>query len=174
MHSSDEIPPSVSANWLCEIIFRTRSMRACMKPNCTTCGATPFRKALWSSAAAVSPDGAAQAIVDQLSNLAPPLDVEAVQFVLWDLDRAIGSARISGFSSHFASSPAGEVYRRMLAHEERIRARRREHELRNDPAEVERRRGEKKHEKAQLHQLRLVAKALRDAGPAEKQMIPTF
>jgi len=51
----------------------------------------------------------------------------------------------------------------MLEHEEGILAKRKEHEFRNDPIEVERRRAEKKAEKARQHSARLAAKVERDA-----------
>ena len=77
-----------------------------MKMNCTTCGAVPFRRALWASAAASCLDGAAEAIVDQLRNLArPPLDVEAVRFVIYDLYLAIGRARVSELGLRFLLPP---------------------------------------------------------------------
>lgn len=164
MHGPEEIPPSRSANWLAEIMARARDLNACMRPNCTTCGAIPFRTAVWASAEASSPGRAAKAIADQLEKLEPPLDVEGVQFVLWELDRAIGPNEMSELAQCFATSYSGDVYRRMLAHEEGVRAKRREHELRNDMVEVERRREEKKAEKARQHRIRLAAKTERDAG----------
>jgi hypothetical protein len=163
MHGPEEIQPSRSANWLAEIMSRARDKNTCMQPNCTTCGAIPFRKALWASAETVSPGRAAKAIADQLQKLEPPLDVEGIQFVLWELNRTIGPREMSELAQGFNTSHSGDVYRRMLAHEESIAAKRKEHELRNDPVEVERRRAEKKAEKAQQHSIRLAAKAERDA-----------
>jgi hypothetical protein len=163
MQGPEEIPTSRSANWLTEIMSRARDRNACMKPNCTTCGANPFRKALWASAEAVSPGDAAKAIADQLQKLEPPLDIEGVQFVLWELNRAIGPKEMSELAVGFATSRSGDVYRRMLAHEESIVAKRKEHELRNDPVEVERWRAEKKAKKARQHSIRVAAKAERDA-----------
>ena len=46
MQSSREIPPSGSPNpqiGFFEVISWARGLNACMKPNCTTCGAMPFR-----------------------------------------------------------------------------------------------------------------------------------
>jgi hypothetical protein len=61
--------------------------------------------------------------LDQLGKLGPPLDVEAVQFVLRDLNQVIGPAKMPELASRFASSPAREVYRQMLMYEENVRAR---------------------------------------------------
>jgi hypothetical protein len=121
---------------------------------------------LWASAEAVSPGRAAKAIADQLQKLEPPLDDEGIQFVLWELNRTIGQNEMSELAEGFNTSHSGDVYRRMLAHEENIAAKRKEHELRNDPVEVERRRAEKKAKKAQQHSIRLSAKAERDAANA--------
>lgn len=167
MQGPEEIPPSRSASWLTEIMLRARGSNACMEPNCTTCGAIPFRWALWASAETVSPGGAAKAIADQLQKLEPPLDVEGVQFVLWELNRAVGPKEMSELAEGFNTSHSGDVYRRMLAREESIAEKRKVHELRNDPGEVERRTAEKKAKKAQQHSIRLAAKAERDAGRAK-------
>jgi hypothetical protein len=80
MQGSKEIPPSRSANWLTEIMANARNRNACLTPNCTTCGALPFKKALWASAETASPGDAAQAIADQLAKLEPPIDVKGIQF----------------------------------------------------------------------------------------------
>jgi hypothetical protein len=158
-----EIPPSRSANWLAEIMASARDRNACLQPDCTTCGALPFRKTLWASAEAASLGRAAHAIADQLTKLGPPIDVKGIQFVLWELNRTIGRKEMSDLAVGFAKSHSGDVYRRMLEHEEGILAKRKEHELRNDPIEVERRRAEKKAEKARQHSARLAAKAERDS-----------
>lgn len=169
MEDPEAISPSRSVNWLTEILASARDRNACMEPNCTTCGALPFRKALWASAEAASPEAAAKAVADQLEKLEPPFDVKRIRFVLWELNRTIGSKKMSELPEDFAKSYAGYIYRQMLEHEEGILARRKEHEFRNNPIEVERRRAEKKAQKGRRHRARLKAKAERDAARTKDQ-----
>jgi hypothetical protein len=61
-------------------------------------------------------------------------------------------------------SPAGQLFADMKVAEEIARARRQDHERRNDPEFVKLDRARKKAERAAAHQERLAAKALRDAS----------
>jgi hypothetical protein len=105
-------------------------------------------------------------IASALAAVGPGFNVDIAEWLLRALSHPWNRGSLSSkkLEEILSNSPAGVHYKRMLAAKSAADARRREHELRNDPNEVIRLRAERKQVKAEQHQKRLEAKKLRDAA----------
>ena len=144
MHAR-ELPTFSGDKWLADLVEHATRAGACMRWGCTTCGATAFRRALLESAKASPGQPPDQDIAHRIANQCRDLDssseqVEAIRFVIMFLDAGLGQQR---FQNEIVPIIAGSVVEReylaMLAHHKKLAARRREHELQNDPQEIVRR-----------------------------------
>lgn len=121
-------------DWLRWLIVHGRQRDACMTWGCTTCGATPFRKALWNSAALAGPDDPAREIARQLTRYPAGADVRALRLVICDLNARADATAWERLRQIVARSFAGAELLRMQEHHEGVLAQRLAHALRSDPA----------------------------------------
>ena len=162
MHSRLAIPLFVGADWLSQLLGYAIEHRVCVRTSCTTCGAMPFRTALWEAAERADAKSPVDAVARQLSVL-PTAHAESLRMVLHEMFRRVGRVELDRLSISFADSPAGLEYERMKAHAEGDALRRQQHADANDPEKVEAARARKKAERQDRHAKRLAAKAVRDA-----------
>lgn len=144
------------------IMARASDERWCADWACGTCGAHQIRSAFEE----LSDKHSYEEIASALAAVGPGLDLDIAEWLLRALSHPWNKGSLSSrkLEEILSNSPAGVHYKRMLAAKFAADARRREHELRNDPNEVIRLRAEKKQVKAEQHQKRLEAKKLRDAA----------
>lgn len=158
MHYPGEFP-AFQGNWLPQRMNFAEVRGACVRINCSTCGATGFRRAMWIHAANASPQEPEQEVIRQLQLLAVSPPDEPLRLVLYELLCRLGTAGLERISPQFADGPAGATYRRMQAHAHLIETRRRENEYRNSPEFS----AALKAERAARHAARIAEKAVRDA-----------
>lgn len=159
MHNED-IPIFTGEVWLAELLEHAAVTNACVTWGCTTCGAQSFRNALVQSAQSIGgTSDVVREIAKQLGKISVRSEhVEAVRFTIMFLDARTSSTTFNEqLLPLFTGSAAEGVYRAMLAHHESAMARRRAHELRNDPTEIERR----KQRRADEKRVRLAERAQR-------------
>lgn len=154
-----DIPTFTGNAWLANLLDYAVTSNACVSWGCTTCGAQPFRDALVHSAQSTGRSDSLYEIAGQLSKVAVrPGYVEAIRFVIMFLNAKASSVTFNErLLPLITGSPAEGVYRAMLAHHEKVTARRRAHELRNDPNEIKRHKQQRAHEK----RIRLAERAQR-------------
>lgn len=170
----------MKGNWLQSYLADAVRRKLCTKINCSTCGATEFRRGLIAALNGDAAQGAGE-------NYRRPLEREegirllkalaevasddgggsstafegAVRFLLYDL-WASWVLRETDSENLLAGSWAGSILDRMKTHyEARMAAQRRREEL-NNPANVQKRREERKRLKQEQHELRLARKKERD------------
>jgi hypothetical protein len=146
-------------DWLGQLIGNAVERGACLTINCTTCGATPFRQALWGQATAATPRLPEDEIAEQLAALPEDTSPEAMRFVIDQLYKRVGKAGLERLARGFTDTPAGLECRRMQAHAEAIAQRREGNAYLNSSAYAE----ERRVGRAARHAERLAAKAVRDA-----------
>ena len=144
-----DIPTFTGDGWLANLLEYAAASNACVSWACTTCGAQPFRDALVHSAQSTGRADSLHEIAGQLGKVADrPEYVEAIRFVIMFLNAKAFSVTFNEqLLPLFTGSPAEGVYRAMLAHHEKATARRRAHELRNDPNEIKRHKQQREDEK---------------------------
>ena len=165
---------TMSSNWLEAYLSAAVREELCTKINCTTCGATAFRKGVLGALAKATGEPLRQSfyregnieIAKALADVRPSIDTarpieNAVMCLLnelWSgmpfLDREIESLMVG--------SRAGEILNRMKAHHEARETKRHDYEASQDPAAVQRRREEKKRLNQERHEERLALKRERD------------
>ena len=121
MHSRAALPTPTGRHWLAALIDRATRRDYCMRTNCSTCGALPFRRALWAGAEHAAPLLPENEIADQLATLPADTSSEAMRLVIYDLYRRVGEAGVDRLAKTLADTPAGDEYRRMQAHFQTIR-----------------------------------------------------
>jgi hypothetical protein len=148
MHHKD-IPTFTGDAWLADLLEYAAVSNACVSWGCTTCGARPFRDALVHSAQSAGTPDSLYEIAGQLGKVAVrPEYVEAIRFVIMFLNAKASSVTFNERLLPLCTgSPAEGVYRTMLVHHEKATARRRAHELRNDPSEIKRHKQQRADEK---------------------------
>jgi hypothetical protein len=153
------IPTFTGDAWLANLLEHAAASNACVSWGCTTCGAQPFRNALVHSAQSTGRSDSLYEIAGQLGKVAVrPEYVEAIRFVIMFINaKASPIAFNQRLLPLFIGSPAEGVYRAMLAHHEKVTARRRSHELRSDPNEIKRH----KQQRADEKRVRLAERAQR-------------
>lgn len=162
MHDSLRIPLFEGSAWLSDLLAYAAEQRVCTRTNCTTCGATSFRQALWRAAEWSNPSEPVDAILQQLRSMVAPS--EGLRLVLYEVYRRGGQNGLEDLQSGFADTPAAREYSTMKAHFVASIARRQRHSHSNDPEKVAAARAAKKADRATRHQERLAAKAARDAA----------
>ncbi|WP_293676767.1 hypothetical protein [uncultured Phenylobacterium sp.] len=153
-------PTFKGADWLAQLTSSAVKRGACLTINCSTCGATPFKQALWAQATAVTPLLPEDELARQLATLPSDTAPEALRFVIDQLYKCVGQSGLDRLATSFADTPAGEEYRRMQAHAAAVARQRADNAHRNSPDYAEERRAER----AAQHAERLAAKAMRDAA----------
>ena len=153
-------PTFEGPDWLAQLTSSALTRGACLTINCTTCGATPFKQALWAQATAATPLLPENEIAEQLATLPEDTSPEALRFVIDQLYKRVGQAGLDRLAKSFADTPAGWEYRRMQAHAKAIARQRADNTHLNSPEYAEERRAER----AAQHAERLAAKAIRDAA----------
>lgn len=146
---------------LVDIMVRASSERWCVNWGCTTCGSQQIRATFKSLLA----EHTAQEIASALATVDRDFHFASAEWLLRALSDpwSLGSLSSRKLLEILGSSLAGLHYKRMLDAKAAADARRKDHDLRNDPDEIIRRREEKKRQKAEDHQKRLDAKKARDA-----------
>lgn len=153
-------PTFEGPDWLAQLTNSAVTRGACLTINCTTCGASPFRQALWAQATAATPLLPENEVAEQLATLPADTVPEALRFVIDQLHKRVGQEGLDRLAKAFADTPAGDEYRRMQAHAATVARTRADNAYRNSPDYAEERRAER----AAQHAERLAAKALRDAA----------
>lgn len=144
MHGTD-LPVFYGKQWLVHLIDRAASVGACVRWGCTTCGAVAFRQSLLASAKSAVAGNDERAILfevaRQIRSVPGTADqIAAMRFVIMLLHARAGDEMFEQqLLPFFTRAPAVREYRAMKAHHETVMARRREHELRNSPDEIRRR-----------------------------------
>ena len=148
MHHKD-IPTFTGDAWLANLLEYAAASNACVSWGCTTCGAHLFRDALVHSAQSTGTSDSLYEIAGQLGKVAVrPKYVEAIRFVIMFLNAKTSSVTFNErLLPLFTGAPAEGVYRAMSAQHEEATARRRAHELRNDPSEIKRNKEQRADEK---------------------------
>jgi hypothetical protein len=164
MKAGDVLPTLKGDGWLARLITCAVAQNACMRWRCTTCGARPFRLALRASAQVSSPGCFADGLVEELRQLPAHLPEAAVRFIILEIQAAATASEMASLVETLSGTPAGAVLESMMRHGEAMRAKRQEHQARNDPVMVAQRRLEKAAERAAAHAARLAAKREREAG----------
>ena len=154
-----EIPVFTGDTWLAKLLEYAAASNACVRWGCTTCGAQPFQNALLQPAQSTRASDVLCEIAGQLGRVGVRAEhVDAMRFVIMFLYKKAPSITFDQqLLPLFAGSPAEGVYSAMRAHHENVAARRRAHELRNDPNEIKRR----KQQRADERQVRLAERAER-------------
>jgi hypothetical protein len=150
-------------DWLTQLTGSAVTRGACLTINCTTCGATPFKQALWAQATAAAPLLPENEIAEQLATLPEDTSPDALRFVIDQLYKRVGEVEFGRLATSFADTPAGWEHRRMEAHAESVGRQRADNAYKNSPEYAEERRAER----AARHAERLAAKAMRDAARRE-------
>ena len=162
-------------NWLQYHLVRVVRAGLCAKIHCTTCGAVEFRRGLLDSLATAMGKNTlrhldrecAHEMLCALTKVRPEsgeqhaLFEEPVRCILFDLWSS-GAVAESGMELQLLGSWSGEVLARMNAHYQATVAARRAFAEFNDPVNVQKRRDEAKHQRQNLHAIRLERKKERD------------
>lgn len=159
-HRTAPLPVTSGPTWLLRLIDEAARQVACVRIGCTTCGATPFRKALWASAEAANPADPDLEIARQLAATTAAHPPETLRFVIHQLHRHAGEARFETLSRLFELSFAGQEHQGMRAHARSVAAQSLSNAYRNSPAFAAANRADR----AARHAERLAAKAIRDAA----------
>lgn len=141
--------------------------RLCMDWGCTTCGAQDFRKLICRHLGHdnLFTPSAARQLVQDINELPTIESKDGLIFLLRVCARFIEAETLLNM---LINSAAKSLYVEMLEAKAYADKRRLDHALRNDPAFIEQARAEKKASKAQAHQERLKAKAIRETEWKQK------
>ena len=144
------------------IMIRASKERWCVAWHCSTCDANQMR----STFTALLAKHTHLEIASALAGVEREFDFGAAEWMLRALSDpwSLGSLSSSKLRDTLGHGFAGRHYQNMLEAKAIRDARRRAHDLQNDPDEVVRRREERKQQKAKAHQERLELKKLRDAA----------
>lgn len=147
---------------LAYLMARANKEHWCVFWGCTTCGSHQMQAAFQALAAEYAYSDIAAALADVDGDI----NFDVAEWLLRKLSYpwARGSLSSRKLLDVLGTSAAGRHYNRMLEAKAIADARRQEHELRNDPDEILRRRRVKKEQKAEGHLKRLEAKKVRDAA----------
>jgi hypothetical protein len=164
MHSDRDLPTFGGEDWLAQLMTHALERGACVRMNCTTCGAMPFKKALWAGAEAAAPMLPADEIARQLSCQPHDTDEGGLRFVIYELYRHVGGEELAHMSGLFVSTKAGEQYQLMVEHDRSVALKRQRYAEMNDAAAVAVRRTAAKTERAERHAERIATKLALDAA----------
>jgi hypothetical protein len=94
----------------------------CVSRYCTTCGATPFKNAVWTSAGGPATDAEARrCMAEQLGTIETMVSPEAIRHLIMDLHTSASPEEFASLLARFDFSEAGAEYRRMVEHQLRRR-----------------------------------------------------
>ena len=146
---------------IADVLVRAREEKWCVKWGCSTCGSHQMQ----STFKALLAEHTHLEIAFALADVEKEFDFDALDWVLRALSDpwSLGSLSSSKLGEVLGQSLAGSHYQNMLEAKAAKDARRRAHDLQNDPNEIVRRREYRKQSKAQAHQERLEVKKLKDA-----------
>lgn len=164
----------MTTNWLHAYLVESVRRDRCTKINCATCGAMEFRRGVLDALSEATEPGprktldreAVIEIARALADITPegsdsPNLVPAVRCLLFDLWSGIPLVD-NDVETQLAGSWAGKILRAMKEHHATVEQRRRASAEFQDPANVQKRREEKKRLKQEQHASRMVAKQERD------------
>ena len=111
----------------------------------------------------------AGAIADALSSVGPQRDEAGLRLILTELRKSVGEAELGRWAEQrWVSGPIGELYRRMVDHEDRVEAERLRRLRYETPNAASDRAEAKRLARQTAHEARLAAKEQRDRASAAK------